>query len=379
MIDSVHIQDFKAHSDTKLPLGRLTMLVGDNASGKTSVLEALWLMAALAKVPLEELRSSFWPGDLLRRGGAGTISLVAQGTRSVRPGLFGLLVAGARSVRESWRDTVRIKQVPEADNWRFELVDAEPVGLSLQAEIQGEVHRNHDGRSAPQWSRIAKTVGMAGLYSLRASQVSAAAQATIPDVKVERDGAGTAAVLASLKLGADEVFDRIEVDLRQLVPSVRRLRIRQEPTYVGGGPLGHKIYFDFVGAPGIPAHGASQGTLLVLSLLTILHGPNRPNLILLDDFDHALHPRAQMELMRMLKALLALPEFAELQIVATTHSPYTLDELEPKDVHAFALRDDGTVASKCLSQHPDAAKTQGVLRAGQLWSLDPEKSWVLGG
>jgi predicted ATPase len=182
-------------------------------------------------------------------------------------------------------------------------------------------------------------------------------------------------VLAQLKLGQDEVFARIEESMRRMVPSLERVRIRpaRHPNTAG---LGNKIYFDFRGAAGVPAHGASHGTLIVLALLTVLHGPQRPQLVLLDDFDHALHPRAQIELVRMIKELLA--EFDDLQIVATTHSPYILDELEPSDVHAFALRDDGTVAAKRLSQHPEAEKTKGSLTAGQLWSLDRERDWVLG-
>ena len=84
-----------------------------------------------------------------------------------------------------------------------------------------------------------------------------------------------------------------------------------------------------------------------------------------------------MELVRLIKALLALDDFKDLQVVATTHSPYALDELDPADVQAFALRDDGTVASKRLSEHPEASRVKGTLRAGQLWSLDPERDWVL--
>ncbi|HRI72382.1 MAG TPA: AAA family ATPase, partial [Polyangium sp.] len=48
MIDSIRIQDFKGHRDTALKLGRLTVLVGPNGSGKTSVLEALELQRKLA-------------------------------------------------------------------------------------------------------------------------------------------------------------------------------------------------------------------------------------------------------------------------------------------------------------------------------------------
>jgi len=78
-----------------------------------------------------------------------------------------------------------------------------------------------------------------------------------------------------------------------------------------------------------------------------------------------------------LQDLIARPEFSDLQIVATTHSPYALDLLEPSEVYAFALREDGTVASKRLSEHPDAEKMKGSLTAGQLWSLDEERTWVL--
>ena len=79
----------------------------------------------------------------------------------------------------------------------------------------------------------------------------------------------------------------------------------------------------------------------------------------------------------MIKELLALDDFKETQIIATTHSPYVLDELPAENVIAFALRDDGTVASKPLSEHPDAAKMKGTLKTGQLWSLDAERDWVL--
>ena len=79
----------------------------------------------------------------------------------------------------------------------------------------------------------------------------------------------------------------------------------------------------------------------------------------------------------MIKGMLALDEFKETQIIATTHSPYVLDELSPENVIAFALRDDGPVASKSLSDHPEAARMTGTLKTGQLWSLDAERDWVL--
>ncbi len=352
MLATFQLQDFKGHRDTEVPLGRFTMLVGDNGSGKTSVLEALWLQGAIAPNPPAVLNGDWYPDDLLRRGAAGPIRFSSEGKRG--PGV--------------WKSKIEIA-VRESD-WKLLALTGDPLGLI--AEATG----NRGGGSASGgWPAISGLIGGAGLYRLQANRIAAAAYSGRTDTVIEQDGTHTAVVLAQLKLGDDEVYERIEASMRRLVPSLERVRIR--PARVPDtGALGNKIYFDFRGAAGVPAHGASHGTLIVLALLTVLHGPQRPQLVLLDDFDHALHPRAQVELVRMIKEL--LNEFEDLQIAATTHSPYILDEIDPSDVHAFALREDGTVAGKRLSEHPDAQKTKGSLTAGQLWSLDRERDWVLG-
>ena len=363
MIDHVELQDFKGHRRTVLPLGRLTVLVGDNASGKTSVLDALALFSAMASYPVSALLGDSSPADTLRRGSNGVIGLGA----------------GGRTGDVPWDARVTIEPAqnpgtPNHSHWVARLIAQRgDLRFATEATIAAS-----GGTNGPGWERIGDTLGRANLYLLQPAHIAAAAYSAMPDAAVELDGRNTAVVLAAMKLGEDEAFERVESALRALIPSVERVRIRLATVPTPDGPRnGHKIYFDFRGAPGVPAHGASHGTLIVLALLTILHGANRPNLILLDDFDHALHPRAQIELMRMIKGLLALEQFADLQIVATTHSPYVLDELESRQIHAFALRDDGTVATKPLSAHPEADKVKGTLTAGQLWSLDPEREWVL--
>lgn len=353
MIRSVTLTNFKAHADTTVPLGKLTLLVGDNASGKTSVLEALWLLSELRWGPNAVFSGDWSLVDLYRRNATDALRLKC----TITSGLV-TVVRAERSNDPQWQVVVN------GSPWSSYVPGAQPpVSAPPNANVP-----------------LATGLGTAALYSLRAKQIAAVAPSVPSDTAISADGANTASVLSNLKLGADEIFERIERDLRALVPAVRRVRLRTQALSPSDPQslLGHKLYFDFAGAEGIPAHGASQGTLLVLSLLTILHSQPRPNLILLDDFDHALHPRAQLELVRLIKNLLALPELAEVQIVATTHSPYTLDEVEPSDVHAFALREDGTVASKRLSVHPQAKAMKGALSTGQLWSLDAERTWVLG-
>ncbi|HEX4417153.1 MAG TPA: AAA family ATPase [Kofleriaceae bacterium] len=368
MIRTFRLRDFKGHRDTQLALGRFTMLVGDNASGKTSVLDALALQAGLAPNPVSYLRQPYAPEDLLRRGSNGSIVLSSEGVRS----------------ELSWTTALTLKVLPKrapADDARWEVdLQGSLGGIRFAATSSG----TGGGGTTPGegWDKAAEAFGTSGAYHLQAERIAAAAASDVPNPPIGVDGSNVAVALAAMKLGDDEAFQRVEDAMRQLIPSIERVRIRPatvHPSWAQHGVIGSKLYFDFRGAPGVPADGASHGTLIVLALLAILHGSNRPDLILLDDFDHALHPRAQMALVRMLQNLLKLDELKGVQIVATTHSPYMLDEVETSAVYGFALRDDGTVASKRLSEHPEAEKTRGTLSAGQLWSLDPERDWVLRG
>jgi len=356
MITRFRLENFKAHRDTDLALRPFTVLVGDNSSGKTSVLEALRLPAQLIEHAAHT--DALKLDDLLRRG-AERMSLSYEGRLRDQP----------------WATSIEITGFQSQPKIRLDGSDASRPRFSRGVELRSV--REYDLRE--YLNACTSMIGRVALYRFRADQVAASAYSDQAGVAVAGDGAQTAVVLADLKLADDERFDRIEEALRKLVPSLERLRIA--PAMVeqrsSSPPVrGSKVYFDFHGAKNVPGHHASHGTLVVLALLTVLHGPDRPSVILLDDSDHSLHPRAQMELVRMIKELLALDEFKDTQIIATTHSPFVLDEISPAEVIAFALRDDGTVAAKPLSEHPDAPRVNGSLKAGELWTLDAERDWV---
>lgn len=96
-------------------------------------------------------------------------------------------------------------------------------------------------------------------------------------------------------------------------------------------------------------------------------------MIMLDDIELGLHPRAQRDLMRQLKKIQELKP--DLQILVSTHSPYIVDELPPEDVWLFTTDEEGCAVTKRLSDHPDAKKALKVLTTGEFWSSQGEK-WV---
>jgi predicted ATPase len=362
MLTSLQLQRFKGHRDTAVSLRRITVLVGPNGAGKTSVLQALQLVGSLiTHGPKEVLQGDTSPQDLLCRSGSGPAIMTLVGTEADKPWRFTLSFAhsdatSAQHVRFDWAYGKDSNQVYTDSNPR----DPMGGGRRLTNEVVG-------------------LIGSPLLYRLDARRIAAVAYSTEENPEVEEDGFNTAAALATLKLEREELFEQIEAELRKIVPAIQRVRVRRVKIAGLSGEesdrIGHKVFFDFVGASDLPTHAASEGTLITLALLTALFSPNRPRLLLLDDIDQSLHPQAQMEFMRQLKRL--LENFPEVQLVATTHSPYILDELEPSEVRVFAPRKDGSVACRSLSEHPQAEKMRGVLTSGQLWSLDPEWRWVL--
>ncbi len=360
MITSIRLQSFKGHHDTTVPLGRLTVLVGPNGTGKTSVLQALGLIDRLMNdVPANVLRGDMNPQDLLRRAEQGPITLTAEGTDSALP--WKIAIQFSAPEHQNRHQSLRVDW-SYGSHGGYEETISHPLSLA-EHEAEG--------------SKLASLVSPAVLYHFDARRIADASYSSEENPAVDADGGNTAVVLAALKLEREEVFEQIESELRRIVPGVQRIRVRRAKMPRSSDErVGNKVFIDFKGAPDVPAHGASEGTLICLALLTALCSPNRPRILLLDDIDQSLHPQAQMELMGELKRL--LEGFPEVQLVATTHSPYILDAIEPSDVRVFAPRQDGSVACRSLSEHPQAEKMRGVFTAGQLWSLDPEWRWVVG-
>lgn len=349
MITSVRLQNFKGHSDTTVNLGRLTLLVGPNGAGKTSVLQAIHSVSRLLLSPASSIfRDGLDPFDIHRRSSDGPTTLTVRGLHED--------VAWNLSIQ------IELKQPPNTD-WSL------MAAWSYGEEAGEKVSTRNLEQVAPNALKTA--LGSAALYYFDTRKIAAVASTDDVNPAVQESGEDTAAVLASLKLEHEEIFERIQSALKAVVPNVQKIRVRR--VRVGTSRVGHRIHIDLHGAPDVPAHVASEGTLITLALLTVLFSPDGPMVVLLDDLDHALHPEAQIELIRQLKRL--LEEMPDLQIVATTHSPYLLDELSPDDIQVFALRKDGSVATKRLSEHPQA-QVATSLTAGQLWSLDPERRWV---
>ena len=206
------------------------------------------------------------------------------------------------------------------------------------------------------------------LLRLEAAKLASPVHAQDPTVMAP-DGTGLHSALASMALNDPDSWKQLQEDLQRVIPSIRRLRHTKTAM---NQPLA--LLFDTVSADSLPANQVSEGTLLVLGMLAALYATGRPSLVLLDDLDRGLHPRAQKELISLLRGL--LKSNADFQIVASTHSPYMLDFMETNEVRMTLLRDDGWTVCAPLAIHPDFARWKDEMTPGEMWSLFGEK-WMV--
>ncbi len=371
MLTELSLHEYRTHTATTIPLTQLCVLVGPNAVGKSSALEALSLLGRL----LDELTEDVLVGErdlrwLVRRGATEDLKIQVCGATGEHKWAL-------------WATAPRTGEVQATElNWRVQ--ESEELKLA-QVKLA-------TGRPYPAWPAGADALRGAVMLRLDSRRLAEPSSSLDEVPSLQEDGYGLATVLLALKASSTDRFHALEKAAGAIVPTLRgigfkRTRLeRQAPRVltVEGQKvvvqekemvIADELVLDFADAQGLPGHAASEGTLIVLGILAMVYGPSAPRLLLLEDVERALHPKAQRDLIAGLRG--ALQEAPEMQIVATSHSPYLVDALEPEEVVVLGRGTDGRVAARRLRDHPNAQLFE-VLTSGELWTAEGE-GWVLGG
>jgi predicted ATPase len=404
MLAAVRLQDFKNHLDTEVRLGRLTCLVGPNGCGKTSVLEAIqFACTTLAHGASAFFHKPLYFEDFIRKGTAAALvgieatggelqekvlevqlrlekdDAVAKdsGNGSALPGYS--VIADWQSNSEEDAEMRRLEEIGYSTGFRGShraATDRDVSNLSWRP-----FHLPPDYRDlSPAAFLFAPSIPHLRTPSYSPDEIP----------KLSPDGATLASVVAYLLTTEPERFADLVARIRAVVPAVERLRVRPakieltEPTTItvprkeipyweSREVIGHELLFDLKDAPGIPARAVSEGTLLVTALLTAAVWNQGADVLLIDDLEKGLHPKAQRELATALKSLLAAEP--ALQIAFSTHSPYIVDELTADQVWILVPDERRGVVARRLSDHPRAADALQVLTTGEFLSAEGE-DWV---
>ncbi|MTJ51159.1 AAA family ATPase [Dolichospermum sp. UHCC 0259] len=371
MLEKLILHNLKSHKSTELNFdnSRLHGIVGKNSAGKTTILQALYSLSMLTHSSSTQIFKNENSPQFITTMGEKKMSITASGY---------------------WQDNTKKK-------WKFFYSIEEEKTYNYNSSIILSIDGNqYNWDQDPRFrdiSKIPQSLKNTIYLKLIASNLAKAAYSEEITPRVEFDGSLLAPTLDFLRDEAPDKFQLIEEKLSRIVPNVRKVGIkrakvpviRKRLIEVDGKSIsyeetqemtGQEIVLDMNTGERIPAHAISEGTMLTLGLLTVLMNPNQPNLVLLDDVEQGLHPKAQRELMTVFKEIIA--ENPNLQIIFTTHSPYIIDALAPSQVHILNNSKSGFTIAKRLDEHPDVEWAKETLTTGEFWDAEGE-DWVVEG
>jgi predicted ATPase len=374
----VTYEGFKSLRDVELRLtSRLSVLIGANGSGKSSMLEGAHLVGHIVSPQPDEAGYGDGPAAIAFRDQQSVADLVTHADG----------VANLRLEMRTLTDRVWLAAAPSQGGANYSI----GYGSDDTSVPDGAPGDASYLRALRAHGAIARFGGTMRLH-LDSRRAAAPSYNEDEEPWLERDGSGLASALSWLSGNHRHVLDAIESDLAQVVPGTGAIRtprvkldhweeklLRIEDEYIPRRTkrrvAADTIEVEFGRAGFLPIQQLSDGTILALALLTVLHSPSCPRLVLLDDLDRGLHPKAQEELVGCLRRI--LQQKPDLQIIGTTHAPYLLDCVHPDEVHVLALDDSGYTRVRAFSSHPKAESIQrGTLYLSELWGALGE-SWVI--
>ena len=193
MLTRLELQNFKSFAQADIPLERLTVFVGPNSSGKTSVLDAIALLMAIPgfetvlRPPSSE---PFKVEDIYKRG------------------------ASTKLIMRLHANNIMLEKTVEHD------------GITFKTSEKSESFINGVWQKTESVNNL---VNMVPIASLRLDNEALAAPSSSEGPKpiLFRDGRGLASVLVNVALNQPEAWSVIQEALTAVIPQVKQVRFER--------------------------------------------------------------------------------------------------------------------------------------------------------
>jgi predicted ATPase len=374
VLNKVSIAGFKAIYDSKaVSLRPLTLMIGRNGSGKSSLIEALqWVQEALYDGLEQSTTRRFGSFEDLVNRRTDTIELdllLDEGRNEIRYRLDVKARAGSDPRPIVLQETCR-EQRRKAAVWTIQTRRGR-VGAAVRSLTKLRMNPVRDGnvlalasvhtpegRSGAE--RLAAFLRTAVFLRLSPTVLAKPDALTREGPTIADDGHGTVALLQSLE---ESQREEVLKNLRRVLPGAERIHVRKLDKQLGVVELEEKMKsMGGKATYSIPAQLLSEGTRRLVTLYCLLAMRPRPSLIAVEEIENGLDPWTLRELFRELRTA----SDDGVQVVLTTHSPFLLDNVKPEEVIRVS-RHDGETRFSPVIQLATVAKYDGVVAPGAMY------------
>lgn len=367
------IDDFKAYRSASVELEPLTLILGPNGTGKTSVLQAFELMASLVEATIRTvLEQREWEytdlshlrsptkqfgfevelADSLANPEETLCWKIRLGHKR-GPGVASehITIGDEVLLARTWRDMRRLNRSTD----EMERITQTLTQSWLSAVTVEDANRFPELLAVADWARH-----VAGYIELQPAELRTASRRT--DEGIGRDGGRLAGFLAFLSAKHPDRFDAAIAAVRAVYPRLERVEMKS--ARAGWYRLaiterwGNKeLTFN--------AQQVSDGLLRLLAIAALAWSPTPPSLIMFDEIENGLHPH----LLGAVIGLLQSVADRGTQVVATTHSPVALNYVKSADQVLIASRNNktGEATLTPLSHSRAYQRVADVMDPGEAW------------
>lgn len=379
-VEAVHIENYRALRSIKLDdLTPLTVLLGPNGSGKSTIFDVFSFLAECFGIgglrAAWEKRGRF--RELRTRGAAGPIvfEITYRESPSESPATYHLEIdehGGSPVVVEEWLKWRRVAANQPGAPYKI-LSFRNGSGWVISGErpekTDIKVYETLDEPDLLAVSTLGRLKGNARVAALRrfvtswyVSYLSAADARGQPDAGAQehlsRTGDNLANVIQYLKERHPQRLETIFQTLRRRVPQIERVTSQEQRDgklllLVKDAPFSEPVLARF----------ASDGTLKMLSYLVVLHDPDPPPFIGIEEPENYLHPRLLTELGEECRGATDAS-----QLLVTTHSPFFLNAMRPDEVRVLYRDAKGYTQGRRTSDFMGVTQfVSDGAQLGQLW------------
>ncbi|MDI9333276.1 MAG: AAA family ATPase [Cytophagales bacterium] len=375
-IEYLRVENFRALKNIELKnLTPLTVLLGPNGSGKSTIFDVFNFLSECFQNGLRQAWDRRGRGrELKTRGSNGAVVIELKYREKKDSPLITYHLAidegtNGPFVKEEW---LAWRRGTKGQPFRFleyyggkgrvisgEVPDAQDNRLDIPLRSADLIAVNTLGQIAdhPRVAALRDFITNWYVSYLSISQTKIESESG-PQERLSKTGDNLSNVIQYLQEQHPEHLKKIMLALSQRIPRLEK--IDAEPMANGNLLLRLKdAPFD---RP-VLAKFASDGTLKMLTYLTVLYDPNPPKFVGIEEPENFLHPRLLLDLAEECRRA-----SERTQVLVTTHSPFFLNACRAEEVRVLYRNEQGytqTVTASDIKGVPEFLKTGASL--GHLW------------